>query len=141
VVSQDNLSLSMYVYPYCVSRSRCTVLTRRSLLIFLQLRGLVIRHPPSLSPTVLYHTLTIHVAVLSPPSTSSSINTPALPELRRSSCRLCLTLRLPLRSTSIRLFFQQYSLYLADHDMRKLFLVARSLQRFRTYPPVHYAGS
>jgi hypothetical protein len=105
-------------------------LTRHSLLTFSQLQGLVIRHPPSPSPTVLLPTSTNHFIVPFLHSTSfsaidtTSIGTPPSLGPRCSSARLCLALRPPHRSTFIPSSSQHSSLYPAICDVRKSFPVA-----------------
>jgi hypothetical protein len=114
------------------SRSRCTKLTRRSLLTFFQLQRLVIRHPLSHSPTMLLLTPTNHFIVPFLHSTSfsatnsSSIDRSASTGPQWSSCRLSLALQLlrQCQSTSTRSFFPHHSLSLAIHDVRESFPVA-----------------
>jgi hypothetical protein len=141
MASQDDISLPMYVCLFCRgSRSRSTSLTRYSLLTFSQLPGLVIRHPPSPSPTVLLLTSTNHFTVPFLHSTFFSaidttfIGMPPSPEPRCSSARLCLALRPPRRSTSIPSSSQHSSLYLAIRDVRKSFPVASFVTKVSHVP-------
>jgi hypothetical protein len=141
MASQDDISLSMYVYPFCHgSRSRSTSLTRHNLLTFSQLQGLVVRHHPSPSPTVLLLTSINQFIVPFLHSTSfsaintTSIGTPPSPGPRCSSARLCLALRPQRRSTSIPSSSQHSSLYLAIRDVRKSFPVASFVTKVSHVP-------